>query len=334
VSVQLSPLIADYDIEGVYYGGGIEKILAQLKEIKRRIEDGEPIAGLNLSLSVKLNRSELDFARLKDIFSIDTSPENIRYDSKGIRRALSLSTDFKTQWEIVRTLDEICQRIPVFVAATNNGKDSFNLLSLANGIHTIGATNAIGEIVDFSPEHSLVSGNSQGVINIIEIYDGKSMVGFDINGDGKPEVLSSEVTPGIQPAKIFSNKPINDFLYNDPCVPSQFPGSFSRWKFIHGLPLSKLLKIDDFKGLSKKDMFGRGSNPEFYGDYAYFKLKYGENLSHKDEFSTFIFRANELGIISYDPDKSGRPNTIGQLSGTSYASPRALANYLRFGTIF
>ncbi|MGD9581615.1 MAG: hypothetical protein AB7V50_09600 [Vampirovibrionia bacterium] len=40
--------------------------------------------------------------------------------------------------------------------------------------------------------------------------------------------------------------------------------------------------------------------------------------------TTKVFSCDSNGIITFNPDKSGRPNMVSQLCGTSYASPTKL----------
>ncbi len=168
----------------------IEKPLSPLQEgrldpdniadkFKEVLKSKEKIDGVNMSLT-----SSYSFKKASELIDEEVTPQNLAEKKPKIREKLSKSN--KNMLSAIEIVTE--QGIPVYIAGGNKGKDNFGLESLAEGVNTVGAINANGEITKFSANNSLITDWSQGVFSLQPVKDDKgNMTGLTITNANKAE---------------------------------------------------------------------------------------------------------------------------------------------------
>lgn len=300
-------------------------VLKQLQKIN--------LTGINLSISsdclvkdLSINRKNItksNFNKYKEQISeqfknlasfIQSKKPAITPDEKNTLHSI----------ETFNTIEQITKEgIPVYIAAGNRGVNKYNLFSLANNCKTVSSTDANGVKSFFSSDVNTTD-KARGVYGITPVLKDGAIIGYDLIGNGKVDVKAEEVSgKGKVKPKVdyFINKPLKDVLITksefDLVKQSQIKlkADPAYWKTDAGkkaqkLRISKLFSISQFAELKK--LTPDEIRPlRTSGKYASF-------------CTTKVFSDNGNGLISFNPDKTGRPNMVSALIGTSFASPTKL----------
>lgn len=146
-----------------------------------------------------LNLSEdisLPFATLSTVTGKKITPENISQYKAEIEN-LILSDDSGAMGDlrgILQKLDKISSHgVKIYISAGNEGKNNFNLLSLAKNVKSVGALDRWGSKASYSADNSLVNSWACGSSDVKKIKDSKGKIGFDFTGDGSVDVYETEI---------------------------------------------------------------------------------------------------------------------------------------------
>src|SRR5699024_6942913 len=89
--------------------------------------------------------------------------------------------------------------VKIYISAGNKGKNYLNLYTLADNVNVVGATNSYGTAkTKFSNNNSLVNRWFKGVFSVKKIKDKDGQTGFDINEDGKIDILAKDTTSRLK----------------------------------------------------------------------------------------------------------------------------------------
>ena len=292
---------------------GHVKKLIQLHRLCRGIVDGnKPVDAVNMSVISEM--------RLADI----TGPSSQPVDAQSIVQVRPLLVNAMLElnqlaryWTL-RLMEGLVESgVPVYVSAGNSGKDYFAVENLAQGVTNVGATNAKGEKTPYTGDNGLVNRFAQGTFNITPTAEG-----FDFNGDDVPEVLNQEVsaTTAMPEATRFVGKAFEQVFPTDDDLATVNEELGKGAEFAR-IPLvrDRLFQLSMLATLFEPvRMF---NHPRELG----LVIPQGELIGG--------FTVNRQGRIVYDPDESGRPNTINHFWGTSFSSPAALGQDSKSGKI-
>lgn len=318
--------------------GAIENasIINHLNSIAKAVKSGEKIDGVNISIgsSLSFNQMSMLLGEKVNQKNIATKKEPIlkmieNFDLPEPKKAVlnmlmpgyleGTKQFFDETKEYLAAVKELVSlKVPVNIAAGNDGNKYFDPICFVDGINNVGATNAKGQIADFSCKNELVNTYAQGVFNISKITseDGK-LKGYDITGTGKPEVLARDVSGSLEEnlVEMFDGRPAAEVL----ATPKQqklyeqlesFGDSEDLYKFVQSR-----------KNL-EKDL------AEMQDKLFVCDVKRGQPLL-TDFTNAFTFKIdNKTGNILYSPDKSKR-KAVNVLEGTSFSSPLDLAKRVK-----
>lgn len=201
------------------------KILSALENIQYRINNGEKIDGVNMSMSVEMSLADLskEMGINLNKINIDEYGDEIRQyisdngqNSNG-KLSGSNSSEYQFENKVITLVENLAkQGVKITISAGNGGSNTVNLFSFAGGeskldknnplsnIHIVGATNANNKATSYSSagETDYAQGslavnkvdgtsdfNNDGVINA-------SDSGYDWTYDGIPDVFNYEVSSG------------------------------------------------------------------------------------------------------------------------------------------
>lgn len=152
---------------------------------------GEKYDALNLSKDISIPFSTISAVMHKKITS-----ENISKYREEIEN-LILSDNSGSMGDlrgILQKLDKISSYgVKIYISAGNEGKDNFNLLSLAKDVKNVGALDRWGSKASYSADNSLVNNWACGSSDVKKIKDSKGKIGFDFTEDGTVDVYETEL---------------------------------------------------------------------------------------------------------------------------------------------
>lgn len=204
-----------------------DRIISALENIQTRVNNGEKIDGVNMSMAVEKSLTDLSKELGIDLnkINIDDYGDEIRQyisDNSQIQGRKgtggnSDSSKYSSINDIITLVESLANKgVKVTMASGNGGSNTVNMLSFAGGetkldknspfnnIHIVGATNANNKVTSYSSngETDYAQGslavdkidgtsdfNSDGVINA-------SDSGYDWTYDGIPDVFNYEVSSG------------------------------------------------------------------------------------------------------------------------------------------
>lgn len=139
----------------------------------------------------------ISFENLSKLLGKNITSQNVAEYKKEIRKLMFNKFSIE-EGKVLKKLDEISDRgVPIYTAAGNEGKDFFNMFSLANKINVVGALDKDGQKTQFSADNKLVTDWQPGIFDITEKCDSTSKCGFDYTGDGSIDLYSGKTAPYI-----------------------------------------------------------------------------------------------------------------------------------------
>lgn len=161
-----------------------------LDKVLEQIDKGEKYDALNISAG-----NYLSFAEVSKELGKSITPANLEQNSGSIKQLLFKQNTGERGIQLKAEFDKIekisSKGVPIYMAAGNQGRDYFNMYSLAKGVRSVGSLESNGKKADFSADNQLVTKWVQGVFNITETYDSKGKAGFDFTGDGSIDIYSN-----------------------------------------------------------------------------------------------------------------------------------------------
>ena len=161
------------------------------------IQSNTKFDAVNLSKS-----SDIKISDLSALTGLKITQQSLLKDKKIIKEKFFASKapqapDIK---DIVQNLETLASKgVKVYVSAGNKGQDYVNLYTLADNINVIGAANRYGVVKSsFSCDNSLVNRWVKGVFKIKKIRASQGNTGFDINEDGKIDILTKDTTARVK----------------------------------------------------------------------------------------------------------------------------------------
>ncbi|OGH99377.1 MAG: hypothetical protein A2104_07920 [Candidatus Melainabacteria bacterium GWF2_32_7] len=345
----------------------LDQALEKLSEISEIVENGEKIDAVNVSLG-----KEILINTFRECTGLPVNGENIINYKDQIREWLKnpsiplavktiidfkepgksgrMIQEFKTINKIIDAIEQITDKgVPVYIGAGNEGPEYFNILALAKGSIPVGALDAKSNKKSFSADNSLINRFEQGIYNISAVTDkDNTIIGYDLTGDNKPEVLANEVSGGESKVKPYIGKSIETVIAQEDDYTKLIDmiNQASLIRKIKSIPdyelspreaeLAKNIKnvtnhdiglfFDEYtmNKKSKKVLFSIDAIAHLYqlNSEKTDKLKLEGNYINAP--LDLIFKLNSNKKIVFDPDNSGR-SAINEIFGTSFASPKAMA---------
>ncbi len=171
-------------------------ISTQLDYILTNIKNGQKYDAINLSAG-----NDANIELLSQILDEKITPENLAKNKELIRNwyySIGDDCDNKDLVEIkesIQKLSEIAScGVPIYVAAGRNDKKTFNVMTLADNVNTVGALNSQGEKTEQLKDNSLINKWELGVFEIKKVKDKDNKKGFDFTGDGSIDVYNDETS--------------------------------------------------------------------------------------------------------------------------------------------
>ncbi len=148
---------------------------------------------INLSKS-----SDIKISDLSALIGLDINAGTLKENKKLIKERFYNSPyqEAKDIKDIIKKLELLASKgVRVYISAGNKGKDYLNLYTLADNVNVVGAANKYGVAKSaFSCDNSLVTRWCKGVFKVIKVKTPYGKVGFDINEDGKSDILVSDTS--------------------------------------------------------------------------------------------------------------------------------------------
>jgi hypothetical protein len=211
----------------------------------------------------------------------------------------------------------IQQGTKVYIGAGNNGPDTFNFYNLAGKAVNVGALDAQGRKAAYSADNSLLNRFEQGTFNIYKVSDG-----YDITGNGEPDVKNEEVSGKEPLINRFVGKPLMEVLGTNQDIENLKSVMKRGWQAVtpgEKLSLEHLLypvELLASMGCIQARDFKKSKE---LGDFAFIL---GEQVK-------LGYRLDAKGCITYDPAGTGKTGVVSYVTGTSFAVPVALAKDLQ-----
>ncbi len=302
----------------------------KLKEVKKAIEKGEKIDGVNLSVG-----TDCSYKNVSAWIGEEVTPENLAKKASDIRKKLPGS--MKHQMVAMEAITEL--GVPIYIAAGNKSNDCFALEALAQGSINVGATDANGKKLKYSADNSLITYWSQGIFNLEAVKNQEGQVtGLTITGADNAE-YPVENPPKINkydeylnlikdPEKLKKSNNLLEYLkeeYGD----AGCPEDNNAYKTASSLNES-ILGFDSYKltrkviGIMKKEKEAHQVSDEEFKDFFNFMEKYKEKLQHLEHLKDVNVELDEEGEPFFDFDSSGR-RSYSFIQGTSVAAPNEMA---------
>lgn len=177
----------------------------KLNGIADQARRGLPVEGVNMSLSPRPEDTSIqDFERWAGMpLTLENQPKlkaKLAALAQTVKAPQAKVSDYEYQlghyYQVTQALENLAQQgVPVYIAAGNEGPDSFSVYSLAKRVTTVGEKD-FEEIVPWSPNNPFVDIYARGFYNAEPIEDEKSgrLVGYDLTGDQKPDTLAEAVS--------------------------------------------------------------------------------------------------------------------------------------------
>lgn len=161
----------------------LHEINTALDKVLVKIEHGKKYNALEMPTG-----DVIPFETLSKLMGTKITPQNVSMHRNALKNFFLTANSDKQYIEeknVLRKLDKISANgIPVYVPAGNNGKDNFNIFSLANRARVVGALTRENKKAGFSGDNSLVTRWSAGMFNVKTECNAKGKCGFDYTGDG------------------------------------------------------------------------------------------------------------------------------------------------------
>lgn len=322
-----------------------KKLGNAFKNIANRIDKGERIDSVNVSLGGSVNIKTMGNAIGKDL-----TRGNILENRGSIRNILK-NPDKKffpnpktVKWfrevdTALTNIERVTQKgVKVYISGGNDGPHEFNLFNLAKGTVNVGATDALGTKMGYTADSKLINRFAQGTKSITPVYKKNILEGYDLTGKGKVDIPVNK-TSGENSivSKLAGNKAKDLLLNND-----EFNDYVKAVRTIFEVRKTGQLEKPILSGnqLSLQDaqkIINKMSSRIISGkQYIKFLEKVGEDISPATIFkmktgnkavncvgSRVHFDIDKRGFLVFDPDGSGR-KAISVINGTSFSSPRAV----------
>lgn len=350
-------------------GLDFKSAIKHLNYIIKEAKSGKKVDAVNLSFGVDVTFEEASLFTGKEIHqnNLDENRKELLNaflninPPKDVKDSLNIlipgyleamKTKFQDERAFIHALRELVKLdVQVYLAAGNEGENQFDVASLVKGINTVGATDARGDITDFSANSSTVNRFEQGVFNVSEITDKAGKVkGYDVSGSGRVEIPVEAVSGGEQTAKKFAGKNIAEVEAEDQYysifqliqnVMSQggLEGTLNLIRQNPGLSevlmnmKGKLFDLERLQGigLPEEDYAEDGEEAEELNSFRsrFSNIKEAMDVEENEKIfidfdGKFGFTVNDKGTVVYNPSKSGRP-AVNVINGTSFSSPLQLA---------
>ncbi|MFH0702506.1 MAG: hypothetical protein V2B14_03070 [bacterium] len=172
-----------------YDGVTPDSFNSSCEDIADSINNGKKMDGVNISLA-----QNMDIDELGEKTGLPLDRDNLSEYKDQIKNKMKNSKDPKLQtaYKEIKSIEKITATgTPVYISAGNEGKDSLNLLNLADG-----ATN-VGTDHPYSASNDLVNRYEVGNYESRETYDDNGdPTGYDFTNDYNPDVSMDEVSGG------------------------------------------------------------------------------------------------------------------------------------------
>lgn len=152
-----------------------------------------------------LNLSKSSDIKLKDLSLITgfkVTNETLAKDKKIIKERFFASGHKESAdiQAIIQNLEKLAtDGTKIYISAGNKGKKSLNLYTLADGVNVVGALNEYGVVkASFTSDNALINRWYKGVYHISKIEGSTPVTGFDINEDGKTDILAVDTSAKIK----------------------------------------------------------------------------------------------------------------------------------------
>ncbi|MGB1109434.1 MAG: hypothetical protein ACPG4N_03715 [Gammaproteobacteria bacterium] len=203
----LVDLDKDRSREPLYHGDIVEMLLRhpQIQVIRYQLpSDRKPMEGLLhqlTKLEADINKSAVEAVLLPwesstliSSLDSDLSPERVASYIKTLSEWGERDGVWRTTVDLISQIEKLTAKgVKVFTIAGNGGKRMVNTLSFARGVTTVGAEET--ELRNFISENRFVNahGKSAYIFRRVDGADGRAQ-GYDLDGDGCPEVGLSKLT--------------------------------------------------------------------------------------------------------------------------------------------
>ncbi|MBI1858078.1 MAG: hypothetical protein HYR97_03075 [Candidatus Melainabacteria bacterium] len=223
--------ITTVEIDGF---GDLGKVRDGLKDILCKVQGGEQIDAINISLGVSLSLEEISeyipglteetlldnrgniIDWLKGFYdqrdAIEDKIANFKIvhsrDYSDLKKLVTQKHHSDT-YETIKVLEQLSgEGVLIYIAGGNEGLarignyTPINPLNLAQGVKNVGAINSNGETTNFSNDSPLITDWARGTFHVQQVLGGQGeLLGFDILGDGNVHVALDEVSGGEVKAK-------------------------------------------------------------------------------------------------------------------------------------
>ena len=318
------------------------KLLAELLKLKK---SGHQIDAINLSRAIA--HLTLTPSQWTAMTGVKVTKENLLEIRKEVKAKIAeLSkikySPFAGAHRTIVGLERLAANgVKVYIGAGNDGPEFISAYNFAEGTFGVRAVDANKIPSEYSAHNQLLNRTARGDFNSVPIRDNGRTLGYDITGDGTLDVraarTSSKGTFTDPIIERFSGKRISDAVVSGAMRKRILDNHTHRWASVikkntpHEL-LKMISQPDDRKRrvspleengiIPLKDMLLHIGYSEQEAEFA--RKQIGDYF----HISGIVFRATKEGTLLHSYDGSNRAG-VADVSGTSFATPTALAQDLR-----
>lgn len=169
-----------------------KKMASAYEDISKRIDQGEKIDGVNMSVGADTRIGFLDRFIDDKLTAKNISGKEDQLKNSGYKKILETGGI----QNVINNIEKVTSKnVPVYIAGGNAGPDYFNNYGFANGVTQVGANGLNGKKHPDSANNSSIARWAQGEFEITSIKDAAGKIsGYDYTGDGKVDLLSENAT--------------------------------------------------------------------------------------------------------------------------------------------
>ncbi|EKE02786.1 MAG: hypothetical protein ACD_20C00331G0002 [uncultured bacterium] len=335
------------------------KIIRTFLETAKRIDKGERVDAINVSIARSFNIDKLaeitglpltkgnisnyrnDIRKSIQDF-VKTFPEKIKKNPQ-LKENKSLLADYKDMKSfdlLFRSIEKVNNKgVKVYIAGGNDGADYVNVYNLADGTINVGAINAIGKKTPYSADNQFITRYVQGSFNSTPVEKNNILKGYDITGSGKVEIPATVVSGKESIVSKYIGKPLTEILLskeNRKELIKLMRKIKDNEEIAKNAPLDKKPPIVQISDFIPKDQFNKVIPVEDYIKYLEtlglkLSLQDVESIKNQGKYvnwlSTIFGKPKFFDAVNnklvYNPDGSGR-TAVDIIKGTSFSTPRAL----------
>lgn len=304
--------VKEGDILNASFGASILPTIEEIKDLfpdlnltKENLEENRE--AIFSGLQAKIDNGDLNSTEkkisLNDLFKVK----------------LPIITKSRANWALKtdQAIKKLQDKGVIVVNSGGNSGENYINWGFIGADHMLSATNAQGNTEIYSADNGLTE-IAQGTYGVRKVVDPKTgEVGYSVDGDTIPEYMASELSGGPSIVEKYRGQKAKDVVLKK--IPQDMLKARKDLTQNECRELIKEKAPDKLIPLIDWEAFNGQASPE--------RVKIFKEAIRKNEMDEqyitadgkFVFTKGKNGEIVYDPDKSGNPDQVSVISGTSFS---------------